>query len=238
MPWIVDALAREIGLSGISWNSGLSLSRVRILVDSLVSTKTYLDMFLKIPDDRLPSLSATQWTLLHYSFMLATSTSLCIDTAEWNVQIARSIIKVEEYFEAMTKRVQTLADQMAPVGTLFDWFGSIMIRWEAMKARYVAATKQPHGSMPVQTQTQTQPTASSTTGFAQAPGRSCELVPEQPWWNFAHPQMGNNNSFMPLGGFDLLNFASGIESWMTPMSYPSSSYCSFVTTGVLADSDY
>lgn len=257
LPWIVEALAREIGLSGISWNSSLSLSHVRILVDSLESTRTYLDMFLEIPDSRLPSLSATQWTLLHYSFMLATTASLCIDTTEWNVQIARSIIKVENYFEIMTKRVQTVASQMASVDGLFDWFGSIIVRWEAMKARYVAAVKQSlskslslshsqalassaqHQQTQTQTHTQTQTrsnnvsssrstTMALNTSSSPPDNGHCEqIVPEQQqqqqqsWWNFGHPQ---TNSFMPVGGFDLLNFASGIESWMTPDSYSSSAY--------------
>ncbi|KAK5266101.1 hypothetical protein LTR99_008098 [Exophiala xenobiotica] len=220
-PWIFEAFTREIGPSGMSRDSRLSLPRIRILVDSLVSTKTYLDVFLSIPDERLPSLSATQWVLLLYSFLLATTASLSIDTSEWNIQTARSIIRLEEYLEALSGRVKVLSSQMSPVKSLFDWYGSLMARWDAMKYRYLAALEQ------AQDHTQTQTTSASILTDSMTTQSIMDLTaqvaapdPPQSWWDGsqAQSQMGDDDAFMPVAGFDLLNFASNAGSWMMTMS--------------------
>ncbi|KAK5451472.1 hypothetical protein LTS15_008237 [Exophiala xenobiotica] len=218
-PWIFEAFTREIGLSGMSRDSGLSLPRIRILVDSLVSTKTYLDVFLSIPDERLASLSATQWVLLLYSFLLATTASLSVDTSEWNIQTARSIIRLEEYLEALSGRVKVLSSQISPIKSLFDWYGSLIARLEAMKYRYLAALEQAQD----QTQTQTQTTTTSASILTDMTTQSTmvlttQVAPAQSWWDGSQSQMGDEDAFMPVAGFDLLNFASNAGSWTMTMS--------------------
>ncbi|KIW49844.1 hypothetical protein, variant 1 [Exophiala xenobiotica] len=220
-PWILEAFTREIGLSGMSRDSRLSLPRIRILVDSLVSTKTYLDVFLRIPDDRLASLSATQWVLLLYSFLLATTASLSIDTTEWNILTTRSIIKLEEYLEALSTRVKALSSQMSPVKSLFDWYGSLIARWEAMKYRYLAALEQAQAQARAAAETQTKTTASILTDMTQSMGSTTQIAPLPSWWDDSESQsqIGDHaDAFIPVAGFDLLNFASNAGSWMMTMS--------------------
>ncbi len=205
----------------MSRDSRLSLPRIRILVDSLVSTKTYLDVFLRIPDDRLASLSATQWVLLLYSFLLATTASLSIDTTEWNILTTRSIIKLEEYLEALSTRVKALSSQMSPVKSLFDWYGSLIARWEAMKYRYLAALEQAQAQARAAAETQTKTTASILTDMTQSMGSTTQIAPLPSWWDDSESQsqIGDHaDAFIPVAGFDLLNFASNAGSWMMTMS--------------------
>jgi uncharacterized protein YeaO (DUF488 family) len=138
-------------------------------------------------------LSATQWLLLLYSFLLATTASLSIDTSEWNIQTARSIIRLEEYLEALSGRVKVLSSQMSPVKSLFDWYGSLMARWDAMKYRYLAALEQAQAQD--QTQTQTQATSASILTDSLTTQSTMDLTaqvaapgPPQSWWDGSQSQ--------------------------------------------------
>ncbi|VTT64162.1 unnamed protein product [Fusarium fujikuroi] len=141
-PWLLEAFVRELCLSGMARNTDFSMARIRILMDALTSTKGYFDTFLAIPPEIIPSLPSTHWALLSYSILLTASISLSIQTQGWSIQSARSIIKLDEYIDAISHRVKELSLEMGSSEHLRNWYGDALGGWEAIKMRYLAACQE------------------------------------------------------------------------------------------------
>ncbi|KAM0084129.1 hypothetical protein ACKRZS_003674 [Fusarium odoratissimum] len=138
-PWLLEAFVRELCLSGMTRSTDFSMARIRILVDALLSTKGYFDTFLTIPPENISSLPSTHWALLGYSILLTASISLSIQTQGWNIESARSIIKLDTYIDAISLRVKDLSLEMGSSEHLRNWYGDALAGWEAVKMRYLAA---------------------------------------------------------------------------------------------------
>ncbi|RBQ69679.1 hypothetical protein FVER14953_20911 [Fusarium verticillioides] len=136
-PWVLEAFVRESCLSGMR-TTEFSMAFIRILMDTLTSTKTYFDTFLTIPPESLPSLSSTHWASLGYCILLAASISLSLQTRALSIESARSVIKLDAYIDAISVRVKDLSLEMGAPEHLRNWYADALVSWEAIKMRYLA----------------------------------------------------------------------------------------------------
>jgi len=214
-PRIFEAFVREIGLYGLSRSPHLSIPRITILLDSLMHTKNYLDTFLTIPLNRLASFTSTQWSLLHYSILLVTTVSLSTQTPVWNIGAARSIIKLETYLDAVSARLRELSSSMSSVEGLSDWYGGLLIRWDSIKTRYLMALQRSQPEM----NTQTSPVPAGAPQHMEV--LSSQIPSTQAWLGSSQYQV-TDSAYVPMAGFELLDFANNVGSWMLPNVDPSS----------------
>ncbi|KIX04423.1 uncharacterized protein Z518_05291 [Rhinocladiella mackenziei CBS 650.93] len=214
-PKIFGAFVREIGLHGISRNLELSVSRIAILLDSLTHAKSYLDTFLTIPVDRLAGFTSTQWTLLHYSMLLVTNISLVAQTPVWNIETARSIIKLEMYIDVVSIRLRELSSRITPVEGRSNWYGGLLLRWEAMRTRYLMGLQQ---RQQPEMDTQSSPVQ---TGGSQTMGVLSYQTLTPHVWLGPYPYQATDGGFIPAPGFELLDFESNFGSWVLSNGTPS-----------------
>jgi hypothetical protein len=212
-PLIFEAFVREIGLYGLSGSSSLSTARVEVLLDGLVSTKNFLDTFLKIPPDRLVGLTSAQWSLLHYSILLVAAVSVSAQTPIWNIGLARSIIKLEVYLDAVSASVKKVASSMSVEDGHNSWYEGLLRRLEAIKISYMMALPRSRADM-------TMPTAVAQSRTLQDMDvLSCQIPDAQAWQDPGQCQ-ALEAIFAPMAGFELLDFPN-IDSWMLPTAEPS-----------------
>ena len=213
--WLFEAFIREVSLSGMSRSPDLSLFRIRVIMDSLLSTKNYFDTFLAIPLCRIPGLPSIHWALLGYTILLAATMSLSIQTPEWNITTAHTIIQLEDYLEAICSRVRDLSSETSPSETLADWYANLVESWGNIKSRYLAALQQQSETGAEAPSTDSQPATSQHTESndqAFAPhvpaSAQCWMDPCQP-----HP---TDNTFRYSGGFELFDCMANTGSWLFP----------------------
>jgi hypothetical protein len=201
---------REIGLYGLSGISSLSIPRTKVLLDSLVSTKNFLDTFLTIPLDRLIGLTSAQWSLLQYSILLVATVSVSAQSPMWNIGLARSVIKLEVYLDALFASVKTVSSSISMVEGHDNWYDGLLKRWEAIKIPYMVAVQQSRPDM-------TMPTSVAQLGTPQdVDALSCEIPDAQAWQGPGQCQ-APETVFAP---FELLDFPN-IGSWMFPTTESS-----------------
>lgn len=221
-PWIFEAFVREIGLSGLSRSpGGLSILRLRLYIDSLTNAKNYLDTFLTIPLDRLASLPSAQWALLNYCILFVAAVSLLSthDAPEWTVDAAHSIINFDSYLDAVCLRVRELADQMYPVESLSDWYGSLLMRWDAIKARYLTALREQRVGQDAGNGNGNEHAQDPQSLQQPPPQQDMDGGQQQQWLELSQYPMADG-AFVPMAGFELLDFANNVGSWMLPNADP------------------
>ncbi|OAA57590.1 c6 zinc finger domain containing protein [Niveomyces insectorum RCEF 264] len=217
-PWLFEAFMREVSLSGMSRSAETSVYRIRVVVAALESTKTFFDTFLAIPEDQMPSLPTTHWALLGYLILLAAAMSMSTQTAGWNINMARSIIKLDAYIDAVSVRARRLCSAVASSRTANNWYRTFLTRWDAVKASYFAAVSQTQTSTSVLEQAPAHGTTPAPTPAADVqltpyqlntePPFSAELQPGMPAAPPANPFVGLSN------GIELFEFAENLGSWM------------------------
>ncbi|KAF5714486.1 hypothetical protein FMUND_7401 [Fusarium mundagurra] len=139
--WVLEAFVRESCLSGMR-KTEFSMAFIRILMDTLTSTKAYFDTFLAIPPESLPSLSSTHWASLAYSILLVASISLSLQTRAWSIESARSVIELDTYIDAISVRVEDLSLEMGAPEHVRNWYTDALASWEAIKTRYLAVCQE------------------------------------------------------------------------------------------------
>lgn len=87
-------------------------SRIDILVDCLQAAVEYLDFFLTIPLSSYSLLSTSQWSALIYSIVVMYRLSIGTPRVPlWDVQVARSTVKLERYLEILCDRMQHVSQE-------------------------------------------------------------------------------------------------------------------------------
>ncbi|KAG4273129.1 hypothetical protein FPRO04_09966 [Fusarium proliferatum] len=213
-PWLLEAFVRELCLSGMARSTDFSMARIRILMDALTSTKGYFDTFLAIPPESIPSLPSTHWALLSYSILLTASISLSTQTLGWSSESSRSIIKLDEYIDAISHRVKELSLGMGSSEHLRNWYGDALAGWEAIKMRYLAACQESLS----QTDSYSQSATSQVSHRAveQSDGHGPQSGP------IAHLQGGPSqrdmaeNSIRPMTGLEAFDFSADTGLWLIP----------------------
>lgn len=185
----------------------MSVFRIRVIVDSLKSTKDFFDTFLAIPPADLVTLPSTHWALLGYSILLAATMSLSTQTPGWNIKMACSVIKLDTYIDAMSVHVQDLSS-IHSLETSKNWYRTLLTRWTAIKASYLAALQQ------------AQPATTNT--MAPTPAPEAQLAPYQVIQRMDVRDLQSETRPLPMadgflnpgGGLELFDFAASVGSWM------------------------
>ncbi|PCD29550.1 hypothetical protein AU210_012086 [Fusarium oxysporum f. sp. radicis-cucumerinum] len=213
-PWLLEAFVRELCLSGMTRSTDFSMARIRILVDALLSTKGYFDTFLAIPPENISSLPSTHWALLGYSILLTASISLSIQTQGWNIESARSIIKLDTYIDAISLRVKDLSLEMGSSEHLRNWYGDALAGWEAVKMRYLAAGQESLS------ETESYPQSAPSQVSHKAVEQSDDLGPQS---SLLAQLQGDpsqkeiaENSIGPQSGLEAFDFCADTGLWIIP----------------------
>ncbi|EFX02789.1 c6 zinc finger domain containing protein [Grosmannia clavigera kw1407] len=222
-PSLFEAFVREVSLSGMSRSTDMSVFRIRIIMDSLKSTKEFLDTFLAIPLADLISLPSTHWALLGYSILLAATMSLSIQTPGWNIKMARSIIKLDAYIDALSVHIHDLSSRIQVLETAKDWYKSLLTRWAAIKSSYIATLHQTQPEM------NTPAAAASSTSAAESqltqyPAEQRMDIQQEPPQSPAPADIRHEARPLPMsdsfltsgGGLELFDFTANVGSWMVP----------------------
>ncbi|QGJ00401.1 hypothetical protein CEK26_013469 [Fusarium fujikuroi] len=211
-PWLLEAFVRELCLSGMARNTDFSMARIRILMDALTSTKGYFDTFLAIPPESIPSLPSTHWALLSYSILLTASISLSIQTQGWSIQSARSIIKLDEYIDAISHRVKELSLEMGSSEHLRDWYGDALAGWEAIKMRYLAACQESPSQTDSYSQSATSQVSHRAVEQSDGHGPHSGLILQ------GGPGQRDmaENSIRPMTDFGVFDFSADTGMWIIP----------------------
>lgn len=125
---IFEAFTREIGLYGISKISTPSMPRVTILLDSLMHVTNYLDTLLTIPISGFASLTSAEWSLINYAILLTMNISVGIQSPIWNIEVARSTIKLEIYIDALSVRLKELSSTVVSADGLTNWYAGLLLK--------------------------------------------------------------------------------------------------------------
>ena len=211
-PSIFEAFTREIGLCSLSMGPPLSLTRTKILLECLMHTKNYLDTFLTISHRELASLSSINWAMLHYALLLTATVSTAIKSTIWNTDGDRTVIKLDTYIDALSARLLGLSSKMTLCGTLLDWYGTLLVRWDGIKNDYVASKQGRSTTQSSCSPEQPSATRQVTTAQDQLPTSQSMLS------NYRYAT--NDGTFTTAPEFELLDFESNVGSWMSnPYSF-------------------
>ncbi len=172
---------REVSLSGISRNTDISVFRIRVIVDALENIRRHFDAFLALPQDRRAHLPAAHWVLLGYAVLLAATMSSSMHTPRWSVVLARAIIKLDVYIDALSASARQMSAMITPSHTVKDWFATLLVRWDAIKAGYMAALEQAENAPQAAENVLQQPGAIP----AEPTAASFLETPVEPWPNLA-----------------------------------------------------
>ncbi|KAH8820246.1 hypothetical protein F5884DRAFT_40825 [Xylogone sp. PMI_703] len=204
---VFEALAREIGLQGVSRTGSLSIPRVKILLDALMSTKSYLDMFLAIPLGKLAHLPAVHWSLFNYSILLAANISLVSQGLAWNLGTARSIIKLEMYLDSASMLVKELSSSISPAGEQQNWYDCLLKRWEVVRTSYMIALHRSRVEITISTSVSPPETLQDANFMNFSVQNGQDRINSG---QFQNP----DNMFPLIGGFEPLCFPNNIDAGM------------------------
>ncbi|TXB99599.1 hypothetical protein FocTR4_00014612 [Fusarium oxysporum f. sp. cubense] len=167
-----------------------------------------------IPPENISSLPSTHWALLGYSILLTASISLSIQTQGWNIESARSIIKLDTYIDAISLRVKDLSLEMGSSEHLRNWYGDALAGWEAVKMRYLAAGQESLS------ETESYPQSAPSHVPHKAVEQSDDLGPHS---SLLAQLQGDpsqkdiaENSIRPQSGLEAFDFCADTGSWIIP----------------------
>ncbi|KAI1024759.1 hypothetical protein LB503_007090 [Fusarium chuoi] len=213
-PWLLEAFVRELCLSGMARNTDISMARIRILMDALTSTKGYFDTFLAIPPESISSLPSTHWALLSYSILLTASISLSIQTQGWSIESARSVIKLDEYIDAISHRVKELSLGMGSSEHLRNWYGDALVGSKAIKMRYLAAWQVSLSE--TDSYSQSAPSQVPHRAIEQSDGQGPQSGLVGYLQGGPSPRDMAENSIRPMTGLEIFDFSADTGLWLIP----------------------
>lgn len=218
-PEMIEAYIREIGVHGTSRGSSVSVARITMLYDCLLHVKNYLDTLLSLPIDQLQNWTTVEWTWFNYAMILITNISLAVQSPAWNIETARTALKLEMYIDCLSARLKELYSLITPADGAIDWYGYLLVKLETGKNRYLAALNRtaPAG-MPLSAAANVHHTTSTSTSQT-SPGTDAVMAQTvNPGYvtTAAPPQT--------MAGFDSLAFSNEMGGMWMPSRFDAWSF--------------
>lgn len=136
-----EVYVREIGVHGVIQGSSPSVLRITLLYDSLIHAKKYLDSVLSVPVNELQNWSTPEWIWLNYIVMVIAKISSAIKSPAWNIEMSRTILKLEEYIDHLSTRLQEIYSLITPVEGAMDRYRYLLFKINLARTEYMNFTQ-------------------------------------------------------------------------------------------------